>query len=162
MDPICIHATDVSVGPLHLRRLCAKRNNANVAHNDCLACKGLPPSERSEPVLEPVKEPTITRPDLQFNIPNDGKPHEFALPIILSNGSITYEKTGWEPPRTINGYVRDLTNKWLFHPLWPVCAKRVGRAFIRGECGCVQVEMRCGDKIVYDSDCRRCENGVRM
>jgi hypothetical protein len=42
------------------------------------------------------------------------------------DGTIVYDKTDddWEPPRSIDGYLRDPDNKWHFTPLWPPCIFR--------------------------------------
>jgi hypothetical protein len=69
----------------------------------------------------------------------------FQRPIFHDDGSIEYPKRegDWEPPQNINGYVRDTDNKWLFHPLWPPCVLRHQMAFLKANCGCIDVVMRC-------------------
>ena len=95
----------------------------------------------------------MTREDLNFVLPEPmGEPRYSLQP----DGSILYEPIGWEFPADINGYQRDARNRWLFRPLWPVCATREPRAFIRGSCGCIQVEMRCEGNLVSLTDCRLC------
>ncbi len=65
-------------------------------------------------------------------------------PVRFENdGSIIYDKDGWEPPRDIDGYRRDPQNAWRFLPLWPVCPMRLATGVRLLNCGCVGVIMRC-------------------
>ena len=50
----------------------------------------------------------------------DDKGRIFARPLFEPDGAITYPKReeDWEPPKNINGYVRDPNNAWRFLPLW--------------------------------------------
>ena len=63
------------------------------------------------------------------------------------DGSIVYEKGEgeWEPPRPINGYVRDPNNAWRFLPLWLPCSLRHASAVRLVNCGCVEIIMRCNN-----------------
>ena len=86
------------------------------------------PKQASQPkVLTP--DPTAytagqPRPDLaaiELTLPApDGKDRIFTRPIFEPDGAITYPKReeDWEPPKDINGYVRDPNNAWRFLPLW--------------------------------------------
>ena len=64
-----------------------------------------------------------------------------------ADGTIVYEKEDgqWEPPRSIDGYVRDPNNFWRFLPLWPVCPLRLGTGVRLVNCGCMGLIMRCND-----------------
>jgi hypothetical protein len=62
-----------------------------------------------------------------------------------ANGAIVYEKEGWEPPRDVDGYVRDPGDPWRLLPLWPICALRLATGVRLANCGCVGVIMRCND-----------------
>ena len=120
----------------------------------------------------PSALPSAPRPDLAaialtLPIEDPAKVSErtFKPPIFHDDGSIEYPKgeKDWEPPRDINGYVRDVRNKWLFHPLWPVCGLRHQMAFLKANCGCIDVVMRCnnpqasefGQRIGHDT-CIKC------
>ncbi len=66
-------------------------------------------------------------------------------PIFNDDGTIRYEKPILEPglvPDAINGYRRDDTDPYLFHPTWPPCAARFYSAKIKSN-GCVDVVMAC-------------------
>ncbi len=97
---------------------------------------------------------SVPRPDLAsiamtlpVESPEKAAERTFKPPIFHDDGSIEYPKAekDWEPPRDINGYVRDPNNKWLFHPLWPVCGLRYQMAFLKANCGCIDVIMRCNN-----------------
>jgi len=111
--------------------------------------KGTPPGP-----MGPVIPPSEPRPDLvaialtlPVEAPEKIADRTFKPPIFHDDGSIEYPKAekDWEPPRDINGYVRDPENKWLFHPLWPVCGLRHQMAFLKANCGCIDVVMRCNN-----------------
>jgi hypothetical protein len=98
--------------------------------------------------------PSEPRPDLKaialslpVEAPEKIADRTFKPPIFHDDGSIEYPKgeKDWEPPRDINGYVRDPDNKWKFHPLWPVCGLRHQTAFLKANCGCIDVIMRCNN-----------------
>ena len=106
----------------------------------------------SPPVLAPVPLPPAPRPDLKaialtlpVESPEKVADRTFKTPIFHDDGSIEYPKgeKDWEPPQNINGYVRDEQNKWLFHPLWVPCQLRHQMAFMKANCGCIDVIMRC-------------------
>jgi hypothetical protein len=84
---------------------------------------------------------------LPVESPEKAAERTFKPPIFHDDGSIEYPKAekDWEPPRDINGYVRDPNNKWLFHPLWTVCGLRYQMAFLKANCGCIDVIMRCNN-----------------
>ncbi len=117
-------------------------------------CEGCPLCKEVIVPLPPPPRPDLAA--LAATLPGEWL-GSWEEPEFLPDGSIVYKKIGWEPPPSIEGYVRDKDNKWTFHPLWPVCEKRVGRAFVRGSCGCVQVEMTCDGKKVSLTDCRLCK-----
>ena len=112
---------------------------------------GTGPVGPTGPVVLP---PSVPRPDLAaiaLTLPavNPEKAAErtFKPPTFHPDGSIEYprDKKDWEPPRDINGYVRDPGNKWLFHPLWVPCQLRHQTAFMKANCGCIDVIMRCNN-----------------
>ena len=109
-----------------------------------------PPMPMPPPVPEPAAyTPGRPRPDLQAI--------ELTLPPYQENrdrqvcfepdGSIVYEKGEgeWEPPRPINGYIRDASNAWRFSPLWLPCSLRHASAVRLVNCGCVEIIMRCNN-----------------
>jgi hypothetical protein len=96
--------------------------------------------------------PAVPRPDLQAISltlpPADPKPEQtFRRPVFESDGSIVYPKEDgdWEPPQNINGYARDPENKWRFLPLWLPCQLRIQSAFLKANCGCIDIIMRCNN-----------------
>ena len=126
-----------------------------VSKGTCLACKyhaeltpALPPPP--PPPLPPV-EP---RPDLQAIAltlpppdPQADKERTFRRPVFNADGSIVYpqDDKDWEPPQNINGYVRDPDNQWRFLPLWLPCTLRMQTAFLKANCGCIDIIMRCNN-----------------
>jgi len=122
--------------------------------------------------MGPIVPPSEPRPDLAaialtlpVETPEKIADRTFKPPTFHDDGSIEYPKgeKDWEPPRDINGYVRDPDNKWLFHPLWPVCGLRHQMAFLKANCGCIDVVMRCnnpqapefGQRVAHDT-CINC------
>jgi hypothetical protein len=80
--------------------------------------------------------------------PADPKPEQtFRRPMFEPDGAIVYPKgpDDWELPANINGYVRDPENEWRFLPLWLPCALRVQTAFLKTNCGCIDLIMRCNN-----------------
>jgi hypothetical protein len=104
------------------------------------------------PVATPTPPPVEPRPDLQA-IANTLPPAEpakeqtFRRPVFEADGSIIYPHADndWEPPANINGYARDPNNAWRFLPLWPICTLRVQSAFLKANCGCIDLIMRCNN-----------------
>ena len=85
---------------------------------------------------------------------------------VESDGTIIYEQTDWEPPKDIDGYLRDPKNLWRFIPLWPRCKMRIQKMQRSRGCGCVQVEMRCNNRLtkwfrkeVTFEQCQLCQLG---
>jgi hypothetical protein len=66
----------------------------------------------------------------------------FPQPKILPDGSIQYEKTGWEPPGPHPGYERKQDDPWTFVPLWRPCEHRQMANRVK-PCGCIDVRMFC-------------------
>ena len=102
----------------------------------------------------PIIPSSVPRPDLAAIAltlpavsPEKAAERTFKPPTFHPDGSIEYPKgeKDWEPPRDINGYVRDPDNKWLFHPLWVPCQLRHQTAFMKANCGCIDVIMRCNN-----------------
>jgi hypothetical protein len=112
-----------------------------------------PPPPEPEPEPAPAPAPIAApRPDLAAIAntlpPTDPKPEQtFRRPIFNADGSIEYPKADddWEPPANINGYIRDPQNEWRFLPLWPICTLRVQSAFLKANCGCIDLTMRCNN-----------------
>ncbi len=85
------------------------------------------------------------------------------------DGTIVYEKRAgnWEPPRAINGYLRDPNNLWRFLPLWLPCQLRHQIAVRYANCGCIGLNMRCnhpqaptfGQQVPYTT-CKTCQHRV--
>ena len=72
---------------------------------------------------------------------------DFLEPKIMSDGSIVYPKTGFEPPVCPQGYKRKSDavrsdDAWVFIPLWLPCADRAMANRVR-RCGCVNVYKFC-------------------
>jgi len=154
---------------------------------DCAACRHQHPDDLKiltseamdihghaplpEPPPDPPAPPPRPRPDLAAIAltlpaasPKDAE-RTFQRPLFHDDGSIEYprEEGSWEPPQNINGYVRDTDNKWLFHPLWLPCAFRHQMAFLKANCGCIDVVCRCnspqspvfGHRLAH-TDCSSC------
>ncbi len=125
----------------------------------------------------PPPPPSVPRPDLAaiaLSLPavdpiKDAE-RTFRRPIFHDDGSIEYprEEGSWEPPRDINGYVRDPDNDFLFHPLWLSCGLRHQTAILRPGCGCIDVIMRCnspqspefGARLAHET-CAKCPVRVK-
>ena len=135
------------------------------------------PALQPEPASQPQQvapEPAAytsgqPRPDLaaiQLTLPTpDGKERTFVRPVFEPDGAITYPKQegDWEPPRNINGYVRDPENAWRFLPLWLPCTLRHQMAFLKANCGCIDIIMRCNNPQapayshrLDDTACKQC------
>jgi hypothetical protein len=103
-------------------------------------------------VAAPVPATVEPRPDLQAIAntlpPADPKPEQtFRRPVFEPDGSIIYPRADddWEPPANINGYVRDPESGWRFLPLWPRCTLRMQSAFLKANCGCIDIKMTCNN-----------------
>jgi len=79
-----------------------------------------------------------------------------------SNGVLVFEKTDWEPPRALNGFVAKPEDPWRFIPLWLPCTLRQQRAE-RTPCGWLSIHMTCkcpqhsrGDCAVVWKECQQC------
>ena len=90
-----------------------------------------PLRRRRPPIPDPAAyTPGRPRPDLQaieLTLPPCGPAQRtFDRPVFAPDGAIVYAKRegDWEPPRDINGYVRDPDNAWRFLPLWLPCGLR--------------------------------------
>ncbi len=159
----CSHRTRVEIGvpfgnhSLHCGNPDCEHNGKEVNYFICEACPHRKEGEQKVvfPVPMPAKIPdSVPRPDLKaiettlpVEDPVKVAERTFKPPIFHDDGSIEYIKAegDWEPPRDINGYARDPNNKWLFHPLWPVCGLRYQMAFLKANCGCIDVIMRCNN-----------------
>lgn len=91
-----------------------------------------------------------------------GGKKDFAEPKLNPDGTLTYPKTGWEPPRVPYGFERSIEDAWTMIPKWPPCALRqmIGRKL---SCGCVEFNSVCGSQesrkpgqLVVLSDCEAC------
>ena len=127
------------------------------------------PTGPTGPVYLP---PSVPRPDLKsiaLTLPTESPEkiadRTFKPPIFHDDGSIEYIKGEgvWEIPKNITGYVRDPNNKWLFHPLWVPCQLRHQTAFMKANCGCIDVIMRCNNpqapefmQRLGDETCAKC------
>ena len=156
MFTFCRHRTNLPVDG-RLVPFCHRLNgpfcSQQVTAENCAACAVKHPDDAKlaspdmmhrPPTLPILKTP---RPDLQSI--------QTTLPAFVAgrdrpvhfepDGSIIYDKDGWEPPRDIDGYTRDPQNAWRFLPLWPVCRLRLATGVRLANCGCVGVIMRCND-----------------
>ncbi len=142
--PVC-HNSDC---PLHKQ---------SVTPEQCRACTNIHPDDVATHITLPLPAPppvppSEPRPDMAaipLTIPaadpvKDAE-RTFQRPIFHADGRIEYPRRekDWEPPQNINGYVRDPDNKWVFHPLWVPCAFRHQTAFLKANCGCIDVICRC-------------------
>lgn len=80
----------------------------------------------------------------------------------MPDGSLVYQKKGWEPPPEIEGYERDPGNAWVFRPLYPECETR-SRVPQLKRCGSYNVIMLCtnqecplSQQKVSVRDCQAC------
>jgi hypothetical protein len=139
--------------------VCRNRRSPNyrnfVDPEHCDACP-LRDGEAAATITPPTPDPAAytagqPRPDLaaiQLTLPApDGKDRTFARPVFEPDGAITYPKReeDWEQPQNINGYVRDPNNPWRFLPLWLPCTLRYQLAFLKANCGCIDIIMRCNN-----------------
>lgn len=68
----------------------------------------------------------------------------FDQPKIYEDGTIEYPKTGWEPPKTPEGY-RKGKDDWTFIPLFQICLDRVLVNTV-APCGCIKVHAMCDNE----------------
>ena len=120
-----------------------ERFTSTVAESDCASCVMRVPSNHAPACVV-----------------FDGK-KDFAEPTLNSDGSITYPKTGWEPPRCPQGFERT-DDPWTFKPLWAPCADRQLHAR-KLSCGCIELDGICDSKesakagqLVVLGDCEAC------
>jgi hypothetical protein len=97
--------------------------------------------------------------------PDDGKPRLFIRPIFHPDGSIEYpqDKIITRDPKEPNGYIRDTNNRFLFHPLWGECTKRMQGLQMDPKTAEVDVKMVCSHpetphsmKFVTALNCSEC------
>lgn len=96
-------------------------------------------------VVPPICRDCPVRTTEPFN-PKEHKPAEPTTDFkytVQPNGTIIYEKTGWEPPQVPEGYVADEKNPWVLRPAWPECDKREQHTWTKQSCGCAGVKMIC-------------------
>lgn len=80
----------------------------------------------------------------------------------LPDGSILYQKKGWEPPPVPDGYKRDPSNAWRFVPVYPPCDFRIqaqkmkpcGAIHLITVCNCPDCPLRRQD--VSEEQCNAC------
>lgn len=143
-NEIQMHGRDGSMAIIHrCAHVDAERFTSTVTESDCAACVMRVPSNH-------------TLPAMKFDGVKD-----FAEPTLNADGSITYPRTGWEPPRCPKGFERT-DDPWTFRPLWAPCADRqlIGRKL---SCGCIELDGVCGSKegakagqLVVLTDCEAC------
>ncbi len=76
----------------------------------------------------------------------------------LTNGDIIFPHRGDPfsiPP--LEGYERDQTDLFVFHPSLPPCTKRVFRQITSGCCG-TECKMFCGEKKIVQLTCLECKS----
>jgi hypothetical protein len=91
----------------------------------------------------------------------------FKQPKLLADGTLVYEKTGWERPVPPAGYKaksndRDSPDAWVLVPIWPRCVDRKFSNNMK-PCGCVNVVQVCNSReastylqIVTPDVCEQC------
>lgn len=115
-----------------------------------------------------VVEHEKTRPDLQVlqtSVRQPKRSRRARRFTIEADGTLVYErKEEWEPPRDLQGYVRDESDPWRFKPLWPRCLKRKPKAKRTHGCGGIQITMICRhrdsslrDTEVTHEQCQQCQ-----
>jgi hypothetical protein len=112
---------------------------------DCLACR----EQEAVRAVQPGSD-TIRNPDTD-GYANREKPVEVSgasQPEILSDGTIVYEKTGWEPPTVLPGYKRksdDLTHRdaWILVRIEPLCKHCTLVQVARTSCNCIRIIPTC-------------------
>jgi hypothetical protein len=185
--PICLYHQDDRLTPAGWLRICAHPDSPQVdqavPRAICEACplrKSRPTKELWDRIQaakpkppEPAPEPAPTppgpgpvRPDLvaiETSLPpaKEGRDRKLRFE---SDGTIVYEKDGWEPPREIEGYQRDPENAWRFLPLWNICALRHQIAVRYANCGCIGIITRCNNpqcsvfmQRVSHNQCNQCD-----
>ena len=127
---------------------------------ESICAKNKPPKPTNLSTCQMCMQSSLT--DIEQTLPpyQEGRDRKLTFE---SDGSITYEQTGDEPP-DINGYKRDEKNPWHFLSLWPDCLLRHGSGIRYASCGCINVIMRCnnpetptfGDRINH-TQCQTCQ-----
>lgn len=82
-------------------------------------------------------------------------------PVKAANGTLSYPKRGWEPPKVPAGYRRKTTDlksadAWIFVPILKPCEHRTHETKT-GSCGAQAIEYFCKGIRYHDlSRCWRC------
>lgn len=124
-----------------------------VTTDDCLACQAMTPSV-PRPTSSPTPEDAIglvnpheehaDAPDAS-QVDEKGSP---AVPTVHPDGSLVYEKEGWEPPPCPPGYHRkseDLKSDdaWILLRDEPLCKHAILRQVHRASCSCIRIIPTC-------------------
>lgn len=107
----------------------------NVIQDDCSTCA----------VRVPI--PVVPKGYVADPPPKPGE-RSFKEPKLMPDGSIVYEKVGWEIPPPHPGYRRksndpNSPDAWVFVPLALPCLDRMMINHIKPSCGCLQVNAIC-------------------
>lgn len=94
------------------------------------------------------------------NVPVDPKSRTFKQPRILEDGTMIYEKVGFEPPSLPPGYKRKSDDPhsedaWVLVPLWPSCKHRES-IWQPAPCGCMGLLTFC-TKLNQSAPYERCK-----
>lgn len=112
-------------------------------------CTHMSCSQFSKAVTEDVCDTCPLRQEITPRIYDHSTTHDLAYgaPKVLDDGTLVYEKKGFEPPQEHDGYRRksnDLRSPeaWQFVPVWPPCRHR---KFMNGikPCGCLRITAVC-------------------
>lgn len=60
----------------------------------------------------------------------------------LPDGTLQFQKKGWEPPPEPEGFKRDPKDAWHFLPVWPECDQRRQTTVIK-QCGAIKLLTIC-------------------
>lgn len=138
-------ARDGAVEVLHrCARVDCERFTAVVDESACAGCVMRVPTDRLTVCSAPERDT------------------DFGEPTLYPDGSMTYPRTGWEPPRVPHGYTRSEVDQWTMVPLWPPCGDRELHSR-KLTCGCIEVNAICASKdsgkegrLVRLPDCEGC------
>lgn len=115
---------------------------------ECLACASQEPVQAPQSDLEimAVADPIVDGMPVGRDLAT-GEPTPKA-PEILDDGTIVYEKTGWEPPPVPPGYKRQSDNlqspyAWILVRKEPLCKHCKLVRIHRGNCDCLRVIPTC-------------------
>jgi hypothetical protein len=135
-----------------------------VSTEECLRCTLREPERPSQPDF---KVDHVERPIGELGPPPEASGPPPKPPLIQGDGTIVYQKSGWEPPSVPPGYRRktdDLKHPdaWVMVLETPLCKHCVLKQTKREACNCIRVVPTCtyrgkSKKINLD-ECSKCPN----